>query len=58
MYEIIGHREQALKAVDEAVKAGFSLAEVEKEPELRKLQMDPRYQRWLQERRSTSDGGR
>jgi hypothetical protein len=29
------------------VKAGYSLEEIEKEPELRKLQGDPHYQRWL-----------
>jgi hypothetical protein len=40
-----------LKAVDQAVTAGFSLEEVEKEPELRGLQADPRYRRWLQQKR-------
>jgi tetratricopeptide (TPR) repeat protein len=53
VYEIIGHREQALKSLDEAVKAGYSLDEIEKEPELRKLQADPRYQRWLQQKKSS-----
>ena len=49
VYELIGHREQALKAVQAAVKAGYSLDEVEKEPELRGLQSDPRYRQWVQE---------
>jgi len=49
VYEIIGNRNQALQALDKAVKAGFSLAEIEQEPELRRLQADPRYQRWLAE---------
>ncbi len=49
VYEIIGHREKALKQLDQAVKAGFSLEEIEKEPELRELQTDPRYRRWLQQ---------
>ena len=49
VYELTGHREQALKAVQAAVKAGFSLDEVDKEPELRGLQSDPRYRQWVQE---------
>jgi serine/threonine protein kinase/Flp pilus assembly protein TadD len=47
VYEIIGHREKALDAVAAAVAAGYSLEEVEKEPELRSLRTDPRYQRWV-----------
>ncbi|MGO9565790.1 MAG: protein kinase domain-containing protein [Candidatus Korobacteraceae bacterium] len=50
VYEIIGHRERALQAVSDAVQAGYSLAEVEQEPELRALRSDSRYQRWLSER--------
>jgi serine/threonine-protein kinase len=52
VYELTGQREEALKAVDRAVSAGFSLDEVEKEPELRGLQADPRYRRWLQQKKS------
>jgi len=52
VYEIIGHRDQALKAVDQAVTAGYSLDEIEKEPVLRGLQTDPRYRRWLQQKKS------
>jgi Flp pilus assembly protein TadD len=47
VYEIVGHRDRALTALQQAVKAGYSLEEIEKEPELRKLQGDPHYQRWL-----------
>jgi serine/threonine protein kinase/Flp pilus assembly protein TadD len=54
VYELIGHREQALQAVDAAVTAGYSLDEVEKEPELRALRSDARYQRWLRNRREKS----
>jgi serine/threonine protein kinase/tetratricopeptide (TPR) repeat protein len=55
VYEIIGHRDKALRALDEAVKAGYSLDEIEKEPELRGLQADPRYEQWLkQEKTRTS----
>ena len=49
VYEIIGHRDKALRSLDQAVKAGYSLDEIAKEPELRKLQADSRYQRWLQQ---------
>ncbi len=49
VYEIIGHREKALVALDRAVKAGYSREDVEKEPELKALRSDPRYQRWLQQ---------
>ena len=52
VYEIIGHREEALKALDAAVTAGYSLDEVEKEPELRELQADPRYRQWLQQKKT------
>jgi tetratricopeptide (TPR) repeat protein len=51
VYELIGHRDQALKAVQAAVKAGYSLDEIEKEPELRGLQSDPRYRQWVQEQK-------
>jgi serine/threonine protein kinase/Flp pilus assembly protein TadD len=47
VYEIIGNREKALAAVNSAVAAGYSLEEVEKEPELRTLRSDPRYQQWI-----------
>ncbi|HLI62063.1 MAG TPA: tetratricopeptide repeat protein [Terriglobales bacterium] len=49
VYEIIGDRDKALEALSKAYKAGYSLEEIAKEPELRKLQSDPLYQRWLQE---------
>jgi eukaryotic-like serine/threonine-protein kinase len=47
VYEIIGQRQKALTALDEATKAGYSLEEIEQEPELKALRKDPRYQRWL-----------
>ncbi len=36
VYEIIGHRDRHCRRCNEAVKAGYSLDEIEKEPELRK----------------------
>jgi serine/threonine-protein kinase len=53
VYEIIGKRDKALEAVARAYTSGYSLEEIEKEPELRKLQADPRYQRWLQDVKKT-----
>jgi eukaryotic-like serine/threonine-protein kinase len=54
VYEIIGQRDKAIHALQQAAKAGYSLEEIEKEPELRKLQSDPRYQRWLKEQKAAS----
>jgi len=47
VYEIIGRRGKALDAIDQAVKYGYSIDDVEHEPELKALREDPRYQRWL-----------
>ena len=50
VYEIDGEQARALTALDRAVKSGYSLQEIDKEPELRALHSDPRYQRWLRQR--------
>jgi serine/threonine-protein kinase len=50
VYEIIGRRDNAIAAIDQAVKAGYSIQEIEQEPELKELRSDPRYQRWAQNR--------
>ena len=57
VYEIIGNRDRALRDLDNAFKAGYSLDEIEKEPELRQLQRDPRYQRWLEQAKAHSNKG-
>ena len=49
VYEIIGNRDKALTELAQANKAGYSLEEIEKEPELKKLQGDPRYGQWIAE---------
>jgi serine/threonine protein kinase/Flp pilus assembly protein TadD len=49
VYEIIGNRDKALTEIAQANKAGYSLEEIEKEPELKKLQSDPRYGQWIAE---------
>lgn len=54
VYEIIGHRNQALEAIDRSFKAGFALADIEHEPELDSLHSDPRYQNWLKQVRASS----
>lgn len=53
VYEIIGSRSQALEAIDRAVKSGYSIADVEHEPELRALRSDSRYKRWLRQQTGT-----
>jgi tetratricopeptide (TPR) repeat protein len=54
VYELTGQREKALSAVDQAAKAGYSVEEIDKEPELRALRSDPRYKVWLGQNRSHS----
>jgi len=54
VYELTGQRDKALKAVDDAVKAGYSVEEIDKEPELRALHNDPRYKAWLHQHGSAS----
>ena len=54
VYEIIGNREKALAALAASVTAGYSLEEVEKEPELRALRSDTRYQQWVKSQREKS----
>ena len=53
VYEIIGHHNQALQALDKAWRAGYSIEEIEREPELRGLQSDHRYQEWLKQAKAT-----
>lgn len=43
VYEIIGNRNRALEAIELAVKAGYSVEEINHEPELRALRSDPHY---------------
>jgi eukaryotic-like serine/threonine-protein kinase len=46
VYEIIGNRTRALPQIDLAVKSGYSVADVEHEPEFGALRSDARYVRW------------
>jgi serine/threonine protein kinase len=54
VYEIIGNRTRALEQIDLAVKSGYSIAEVEHEPELGALRSDSRYVRWSQQKKGTT----
>ena len=54
VYEIIGNRNRAIEAIDEAVKFGYSIEEIEHEPELRALRSDRRYM--LRPRTEASQG--
>lgn len=49
-YEIAGNRAQALITLEAALKAGYSLVEIKKEPELANLRKDARYHRMLARR--------
>jgi serine/threonine protein kinase/tetratricopeptide (TPR) repeat protein len=42
-YEVIGNRESALSALQEAIRGGYSLREIKNEPELASLRADVRY---------------
>jgi serine/threonine protein kinase len=53
VYEIIGNRTRALQQVDLAVKSGYSIADVEHEPEFGALRSDARYVRWSQQKTGT-----
>lgn len=46
-YEICAHREKALAALERALRAGYSVDEVKKDPELLELRADARYHRLM-----------
>jgi serine/threonine-protein kinase len=46
-YEVGAHREQALAALDQALRAGLPIDEVKKDPELLGLRADARYHRLI-----------
>jgi tetratricopeptide (TPR) repeat protein len=46
-YEALGDRDEALKWITKAVKGGYSLAQVDRAPELQELKEDPRFARML-----------
>lgn len=45
VYEILGRREQALAALEQVLKDGFAIGQVEREPDLKQLRQDARYTR-------------
>jgi eukaryotic-like serine/threonine-protein kinase len=46
-YEVLGRRDSALRALEDAIRAGYSLREIENEPELASLRSDVRYHQLL-----------
>jgi serine/threonine-protein kinase len=44
-YEICGRREQALNALEAALKEGYSLEEISRDPDLLEMRKDPNYRR-------------
>jgi tetratricopeptide (TPR) repeat protein/TolB-like protein len=47
VYELTGARDRALAALGDAIRGGYSLEEINREPEFTNLRRDPRYQRLL-----------
>lgn len=45
VYELTGQRDPAINALDLALQAGYSIAEIRAEPELGELRKDARYER-------------
>jgi eukaryotic-like serine/threonine-protein kinase len=46
-YEVLGRRDSALQALGDAIRAGYSLREIENEPELASLRSDVRFHQLL-----------
>jgi serine/threonine-protein kinase len=47
VYELTGSRDRALAALGDAIRGGYSLDDIGREPELKALRQDPRYQELL-----------
>jgi serine/threonine-protein kinase len=45
VYEICGRRQQALDALAAALRQGYSLEEISRDPELLEMRMDPKYRK-------------
>jgi tetratricopeptide (TPR) repeat protein len=43
VYELAGHRDQALQSLSEAIHRGYAIKEIESEPEFKDLRKDTRY---------------
>jgi tetratricopeptide (TPR) repeat protein len=55
VYELTGSRERALQGVESAVKRGYPIEDVERQPALAQLRMDPAYQRLISQRFGSAD---
>jgi serine/threonine-protein kinase len=49
IFELTGDRNRAIAAIKAAWKGGYSLVQIEKQPELAPLRSDQRYRQWRQE---------
>jgi serine/threonine-protein kinase len=47
VHELAGDRDQALRHLDAALRAGYAIRDIQNEPELTRLRSDPRYHRVL-----------
>jgi serine/threonine-protein kinase len=54
-YENLGMRDDALLWIGKAIENGYSLSEIENQPELKQLLADERYQQLLQDKNNNSD---
>ena len=52
VHELTGHRDQALDGIQSLLRDGYSLTEIENEPELTELRRDPRYEKIAPSRQS------
>jgi tetratricopeptide (TPR) repeat protein len=48
VYELAGHRRQALDALSAAVAGGYSLALIRTASDLKDLRKDPRFRNWIE----------
>jgi len=53
IYELVNQRKQALQALEQYIKRGGSMEEIQKEPDLSEFRQDPRYQQLAKKKRST-----
>jgi serine/threonine-protein kinase len=55
VYELIGERKQALTSLRDSLKAGFSVEDAKREPELKALRSDPGYGQMIRATQPHSD---
>ena len=53
IYEILGERAKAIDFISKSVGPGYSLAEIDRDPDLKKLRADPAFQAKLRAMQAT-----